>query len=167
MQQEQTVHRKKLIQSDRLLFFLVITLLVAASLLLGYLEYALEVFTPPLQIFFFLVLIVLCYFIITRQMTAFHYVLTENTFAVFRLVGKSEKLVERVFLHEIVFVAPYASAKGEKGREFALCVTKKQEAIVIAHRVNDRRQWLIVNIDAQMQAAIKRAQQTSASVKYA
>ena len=170
MQYEQTVSRKKLIQSDTLLFVLLVVFLVAASMVLGYMEHTLALITGPLQIALFIVLLVICYILIIRRLTQYQYVLSDTLFTVYRRTGRSRKESEKVQLRTIVFIAPYSEAAGEKGREYRLCVTKKQDAYVIAHAQNGKRQWLIVNIDEKMLAQLCAAANThttaSQRVKY-
>ncbi|MDL2236132.1 hypothetical protein LJC07_08385 [Christensenellaceae bacterium OttesenSCG-928-L17] len=170
MHHEQLVSRKKRIQSDTLVFVLLVFALIAASMLLGYMEHTLKLITGPLQLALFVLLLVVSYILIIRRLTAYQYVLSDTLFTVYRHIGRKRRESEKVPLRAILFMAPYTQAKGERGRENALCVTKKQEAFVIAHEQNGKRQWLIVNIDEPMQALLRQAihqnKSTSKSAKY-
>lgn len=161
MQLEQTAARKKLIRSDGLLFALVIVSILLISLTLGYMERVLHRNTQFLQFVAYFVLGAACYAIVHWQITSFRYVLADRAFIVYRRTGRRENMAERVKLSDILFIAPYADASGEKGREFALCAGAKRAGIVLAHRQNDRVQWLIVSIDEAMQAALKQAMAAS------
>lgn len=162
MQLEQTAARKKLIRSDGLLFVLVIVSILLISSFLGYMERVLQQNTQVLQFVAYFALAAACYAIVHWQITSFRYVLTDKVFVVYRRIGRRESMAERVHLSDMLFVAPYTEAPGIKGREFALCAGAKRGAFVLAHRQNDRLQWLIVSIDEAMQKALRQAMAASA-----
>lgn len=159
MRREQIVERKKLFRSDGLLLVIAVGALAAIMLIIGYLERTLHMVTWPIQAVVFLGLLVLIYFLITRQFTSFIYALEDDTFCVIRCVGRKQRMTERVERKEILFIAPYREARdrGEKGREYALCARSKREGVVVAHRRNGKVEWLIISPDQEMLSALEGA----------
>lgn len=154
MAKEQIVYRKKLFRSDGMMFVCIMLGILAYSLLSNYIVQVLQIQMRLLQAAVFLGIAVLCYFIVTRQMTGFRYVLKEGVFQVYRIVGKRQTLTERVELKDVEFLCPYYKAPGRRGREHALCAGEKQAAYVLAHTQKGKPQWLLFSPNEEMLTAL-------------
>lgn len=143
MEMEYIAQRKKPFRSDFVMLLLVLAGLVIASMLMSYTEQVLRLNTQVLQFALFGALIFLCYVILHRQMLSYRYVLKPDAFLVYRRIGRKESLVEQVALEDAQFLAPYAIAPGQRGRENALCTGKRQQSYVLAHMQAGKLQWLL------------------------
>lgn len=143
MELEYIAQRKKPFRSDFIMLLLVLAGLVIASMLLAYMEQALQMKTQVLQFVLFGALILLCYFILHKQMLSYRYVLKPGVFLVYRRIGRKESMVEQVDLAQAQFLSPYISAPGQRGRENALCTGKRQQSYVLAHMQQGKLQWLL------------------------
>ncbi|MDL2217038.1 hypothetical protein LJC27_00090 [Christensenellaceae bacterium OttesenSCG-928-M15] len=155
MQHEQVVHKKRIFRSDGVLFVVVMVVILSVMLLLGYLGYNRQIISRPVQMGVFALMLAGCYFIITRHLTSYRYVLTDSFLTVYKSVGRKEKQAERVRLTDIRFVFFYKDAKEERGLEHGLFTGKKKEAVVVSHMLKGRRQWLIISPDETMRNALQ------------
>lgn len=155
MELEYIAQRKKPFRSDFIMLLLVLAGLVIASMLLAYMERVLEMKTQVLQFVLFGALILLCYFILHKQMLSYRYVLKPDAFLVYRRIGRKESLVEQAELREAMFVSPYTLAPGQRGRENALCTGKRQQSYVLAHMQKGKLQWLLFSPNEMLLQALQ------------
>lgn len=145
MHLEQIVRHKKLFKSDWVMLLLVLAGLTLCCLLLAYMGQSLHMRTQVQQFVLFFALLATSYLIVSRQLTSFRYTLSTTEFTVYRRIGRQERLAERVPLLYVEFLSPYPCAPGKRGREHAVCIGKKQQSIVLAHRQKGKLQWLLIS----------------------
>lgn len=144
MMREETVTPKKGSVSDVILVALIVFGTVLLRGLGGLLRTVHPFLDLAVQVLLFLAIVFAIYYIVTRRLVKFRYVLSDKRFVVYRAFGRQERLMEAVELSRIISICPYPDIKGEAGRENRLCPGNKTDATAVRYRLHGELNCLLI-----------------------